>query len=87
MVTEGHSEIIHSLPGRVRCRVPWIKDKPHLALALAGKLRAKDGIHECRANPECASLTIAYDPHRWTPKRLSGRLNALTARDIQRLEE
>lgn len=100
MVTEGQtllavapqrqprrSEIIHSLPGRVRCRVPWIKDKPHLALALAGKLRAKDGIHECRANPECASLTIAYDPHRWTPKRLSGRLNALTARDIQRLEE
>ena len=46
-----------------------------------------EGINECRPNAECASLTISYDHHRWTAKRVSGRLNALTSRDLQRLAE
>ena len=56
-----------------------------MAQALAGTLSGIQGIHECRANAECASLTISYDPHRWTSNRLLGRLNTLSSRDIQRL--
>jgi len=78
-------EIIHSQPGRVRLRVPWIRDRAPLARALRDRLKGMDGIHDCRPNVECASMTISYDPLRWTASRLSSRLNALAVRDTERL--
>src|SRR6478672_12557631 len=82
-LTPAH--ILHRMPGRVRLRIPWIKNMTQAAQWLAGTLRGIEGIHECRANAECASVTISYDPHRWTSNRLLGRLNALSPREIQRL--
>ena len=66
-LTPAH--ILHRVAGRMRLRIPWIKNRPQLAQALAGTL---SGIHDCRANAECASITISYDPHRWTSNRLFG---------------
>lgn len=83
--TLRRAEVIHRLPGRVRMRVPWIKNRPQIAQALAGCLAAIEGINECRANVECASVTIVYDQRRWTEAALSQRLNALTSRNLKRL--
>ena len=79
------SEIIHRVPGRVRFRVPWIKNNPYLGGALAAKLKCMEGINECRANAECASVTILYDECLCTANRLSRRLNRLTSQDLERL--
>ncbi|HKT34591.1 MAG TPA: heavy metal translocating P-type ATPase [Nitrospira sp.] len=78
-------QILHRLPGRLRIRVPWIKNRPGTALGLAGMLSKFEGITDCRANADCASVTISYDQRRWTANRLSGRLRRLTSQDIQRL--
>jgi len=78
-------EILHRLPGRVRLRVPWIKNKPKVAQGLACTLSGEEGITESRTNTECASVTISFDQRRWTPERLTRRLNRLTSRDLQRL--
>jgi heavy metal translocating P-type ATPase len=79
------TEIVHRLPGRVRLRVPWIKNRPQIAQGLGAALSGIEGVNECRANAECASVTIAYDQHRWTAAKLTRRLNALTSRDLSRL--
>src|SRR5262245_39777228 len=78
------SRIIHVSTGRVRLRVPWIKDQPQLAQALAGSLGGLQGIQECRANAECASATISYEEHRWTADKVCRRLNRMSWRDIER---
>src|SRR5690349_17307999 len=78
-------EIIQCLPGRMRVRVPWIKNSPAFAQALAGSLRKIEGISECRANAECASVTIWFDHRRLTAPRLARRLSRLSSGDIRRL--
>lgn len=79
------SEIIHRLPGRMRLRVPWLKGKPLLARGLMRNLSDLEGVRECRANAECASVTISYDPRHWSEHRLSRRLNRFTSHDLERL--
>ncbi|HSF66714.1 MAG TPA: heavy metal translocating P-type ATPase [Nitrospiraceae bacterium] len=83
--TLTRAEVIHRLPGRVRMRVPWIKNSLQMAQGLAATLSGIEGINECRANAECASVTISYDQYRWTPAKLSQRLNALTSSDLKHL--
>jgi len=81
----ARTNIIHLSPGRVRLRVPWIKDRPQLAQGLVSRLSGIQGIKECRAVAECASVTLSYEEGHWSANRLCRRLNALTWRDIQRL--
>ncbi len=79
------TSIVHGSPGRVRLRVPWIKDKPDLAQAASAWLASLEGIRQCQANADCASITLSYEPRAWTPERLCRRINALSRRDIERL--
>ena len=77
--------IIHVSPGRVRLRVPWIKGKSDRAQGLAAWLSGLQGIKECLANADCASVTLSYEEGTWTGAKLCRRLNALTLREIKRL--
>ena len=83
--TLTRAEVIHRLPGRVRLRVPWIKNSAQMAQGLVAFLSGIEGVNECRANAECASVTISYDRHRWTETAFSQRLSALNSRDLKRL--
>jgi Cu2+-exporting ATPase len=65
--------------------VPWIKNRPQIAHALAAFLGGIEGLNECRANADCASIIISYNQQRWSADRLSRRLNKFSLRDLERL--
>ncbi|WHZ27644.1 MAG: heavy metal translocating P-type ATPase [Nitrospira sp.] len=77
--------IIHALPGRVRLRVPWIKDKPDVAQSLSAYLTRLQGVTTCHVNAQCSSVTLYYEASTWTPERLCRRVNRVTERALQRL--
>ncbi len=79
------TSIIHLSPGRVRLRVPWIKDRHQVAQGLVAKLSGIQGVKGCRANADCASVTISYEGRQWTADKLCRRLNVFSSREIERL--
>jgi hypothetical protein len=64
------THVIHSIPGRVRLRVPTLKADSHLAGGLQGLLSAQAGITEVTVAPGCQSVTVLHDPAMWTSKSL-----------------
>ncbi len=61
-------EVIHSIPGRLRLRVPWLKNQPQNGLV--DGWRTVPGVTSIRVNYTCASVVIKYDTTIVTPKRL-----------------
>jgi hypothetical protein len=61
-------EILHSIKGRVRLKVPAVKRYPALAQPLEIFLRTWPGIFGVWVNQNCASLTIAFDPKVWSAR-------------------
>ena len=64
------THVIHSIPGRVRLRVPTLKAGSHLARGLQALLSAQTGVTEATVNRVCHSVTVVYDPARWTSESL-----------------
>lgn len=64
------THIIHSIPGRVRLRVPTLKTDSNLVRGLQGLLSAQAGVTEVTVAPVCQSVTVVHDPARWTPESL-----------------
>lgn len=58
---EADYEIVHAIPGRVRMRVPRMRNDPALADILATRIANRPGVTEVRANTACASLIVDYD--------------------------
>ncbi|GAC1323037.1 MAG: hypothetical protein NVSMB2_20550 [Chloroflexota bacterium] len=54
--------IVHQTRGRVRLRVPCRKAQPGFFKALSESLARRRGIQSVRANPDCATLVIRFDP-------------------------
>lgn len=53
--------VAHALPGRVRLKIPGVKDNPKLARQAQEKLGQTPGIQRVEANPATGSLLIIYD--------------------------
>jgi hypothetical protein len=64
------THVIHSMPGRVRLRVPMPKSGSHLARGLEALLLAQTGVIEATSNIGCHSVTVRYDPAEWTSESL-----------------
>jgi len=64
------THVIHSIPGRVRLRVPTLMAGSHLARGLKALLSAQNGITEVTVAPVCHSVTVLHDPARWTSESL-----------------
>lgn len=73
------TEVLHSIKGRVRLKVPALKRYPALAQPLETFLRAWPGILGVWANQNCASLTIAFNPTVWSAASLKARLQRLSS--------
>ena len=78
------THVIHSIPGRVRLRVPMLKADSHLAAGLQTLLSAQAGVTEAAVNTACHSVTVVYDPARWTTESL---LMFLQSRSREELEQ
>jgi len=64
------THVIHSIPGRVRLRVPALKADSNLVRGLQGLLSAQAGVIEVTVASVCQSVTVVYDPARWAPESL-----------------
>ena len=53
--------VVHALPGRVRLKIPGVKNNPNLARQAQEKLGLVPGIQRVEANPATGSLLILYD--------------------------
>jgi hypothetical protein len=53
--------VAHALPGRVRLKIPKVKDNQNLARQAQEKLGQVKGIQRVEANPATGSLLILYD--------------------------
>jgi hypothetical protein len=80
----GAIHVVHSIPGRVRLRVPILKSARHVARGLEALLSIQPGVIEATANTGCHSLTVVYEPAVWTPESLC---RLLQDRSLEELEE
>jgi hypothetical protein len=77
------THVIHSIPGRVRLRVPALKADSHLAGGLQGLLSARAGVTEVTVAPVCHSVTVVHDPARWTSKSLCMFLQSRNREELE----
>ena len=77
------THVIHSIPGRVRLRVPMLKADPHLAGGLEGLLSAQAGVTEVTVAPVCHSVTVVHDPARWTAESLCMFLQSRNREELE----
>ena len=67
-------EIIHSLPGRVRLRLPQIKDNPNYASKVEYLLQSMSEVTGVRLKPQAASVVVFYQPGAMSDVEMRSRL-------------
>jgi hypothetical protein len=77
------THVIHSIPGRVRLRMPWLKAGSHLARGVEALLLSQIGITEATVNKGCHSVTVVYDPAQWTPESLCMFLQCRSSEELE----
>ncbi len=55
-------EVVHSVPGRLRLRVPALESQPDLAERILSAGMAYPGVRSVRVNLWCASVAVEYQP-------------------------
>ena len=77
------TSVIHSLPGRVRLRVPTLKAYSQLGKGLQALLSDQSGIIEATVITGCQSVTLVYEPSRWNPDSLRGFIETRTSEELE----
>ena len=77
------THVIHSIPGRVRLRVPTLKADSHLAGGLQLLLSAQAGVTEVTVATVCHSVTVVHDPARWTAESLCMFLQSRNREELE----
>lgn len=77
------AHVVHSIPGRVRLRVPTLKAGSHLARGLEVLLSVQIGITEAIVNRGSHSVTVLYDPALWTPESLCMFLQSRSREELE----
>jgi len=61
MPTTMNVQVAHQVPGRVRLKVPGVKDSPELVDQIKQMFNAVPGIEEVTVNPTTGSVVLHYD--------------------------
>ena len=77
---------VHHVPGRVRFKVPGLRDDEMLMRALSEALGAYDGVDRVDVRPASNSLIVHYDPSRADCRELARSVNQGLAASAARLE-
>ena len=64
MPTTMNVQVAHQVPGRVRLKVPSVKDSPELVDQIKQMFHAIPGIEEVTVNPTTGSVVLHYDTDR-----------------------
>lgn len=71
-------EVAHALPGRLRLRLPFLRDRPGEATPLSDQMVEIDGVIEVQCRPFTGSLLFRYDPAKITEEELIAAAQRLT---------
>lgn len=63
----GVLEVVHSLPGRLRLRIPSLRARTHALADFAASLKRLDGIADVTTNPVLGTALVRYDATTLTP--------------------
>jgi hypothetical protein len=63
-------QLVHELPGRLRMRLPWLRQQPDEARGLADALARLDVSMDVALRPWTGSLLCRYDPERIDGERI-----------------
>lgn len=74
--------VAHESPGRVRLRLPWLRQAPERAEPLADALSAIDGIDEVQIRPYTGSVLCTFDPHALGPAKIVDAVRAHTGVEV-----
>ena len=77
------TSVIHSLPGRVRLRVPALKAGSQLAKGLHALLSDQTGVIEATVNTGCHSVTVVYELALWNSDSLRWFLETRTREELE----
>ena len=80
--TLDDTTVVHTIPGRVRLRVPALKTLPDLAEPLEKLLRDQPGVTDVSVNDWCYSVTVTCDPSVWTTDRLCTWVRLQSASEV-----
>lgn len=77
------TSVIHSIPGRVRLRVPTLKTGSHLAKGLQSLLSGQAGVTEATVNTGCHSVTVVYEQTVWNSESLCRFLQSRSREELE----
>jgi copper chaperone CopZ len=63
----GVLEVVHSLPGRIRLRIPSLKGRPRALAEFESSLKRLDGIVSVTTNATLGTALVTYDAEKLTP--------------------
>jgi heavy metal translocating P-type ATPase len=78
--------ICHSIPGRIRLRIPALRTATPVTDALLCWLRSQDWIRTARINFSCANLIVEYDDDHEDAAALDDMLELLASLSLEDLE-
>lgn len=61
---------VHSVPGRVRVKIPALRSKANGQEEMAGLFSTLEGIEAITVNPVTGSLVVNYDPGRLDSRKI-----------------
>ncbi len=61
---------MHSIPGRLRVKIPAIKGHPEKAISIQALLKNLDGIESIRANTITGSVVVKYEQGRLLSEKI-----------------
>ncbi|WP_027721786.1 heavy metal translocating P-type ATPase [Maridesulfovibrio zosterae] len=79
------ARIKHSIPGRIRYKIPELKKNSLLCATIKGDLERFDTINQIRTNEKCASLIIYYSTDTISPENLTKIVSELLIAKTKRL--
>lgn len=74
-----YASIKHSIPGRIRFKVPDLRKNKILCSTVERNLEKISGITRTRSNNKCATLVIRYNPEFITPEHVFETLREIVA--------
>lgn len=60
---EAALQVVHTVPGRIRIRLPLLKRNPDFETVLQTQVHSLSAVRSVRVNPAAKSLIVQYDPH------------------------
>ncbi len=75
--------VVHAIPGRVRLRVLALKACSLPAEGLRALLLDQTGVIDVTVNRLCGSVTVVYDPAKWTSEALCTFLQSRSREEVE----